>query len=227
MHLQNKSKTRDVFVKGPRIRHLASDSHHTRGFESRFGYDGADGPLAWHELSPDNALCATVKNQSPINMEPGKEVTVDGSSLAFQLYSYPHGVELENIGDTVQANVNGSVMLNDWVYNLVQFHFHTPSEHHLLGEHYPAEVGRPLQSQRSVSTRAISFDQPSQPCRSPVSSFSVGRVSIQRLLDDTALQRECGRRCRRSPSLLPPSRVPGPERYHQVQLALYRSTGAA
>ncbi|KAF4508823.1 hypothetical protein G6O67_005155 [Ophiocordyceps sinensis] len=52
-------------------------------------------------------------------MEPGKEVTVDGSSLTFQLYSYPHGVELENIGDTVQANVNG---------------------HHLLGEHYPAEV---------------------------------------------------------------------------------------
>ncbi|KAM4061199.1 eukaryotic-type carbonic anhydrase domain-containing protein [Hirsutella rhossiliensis] len=105
-----------------------------------YGYDGLNEPLAWHKLSANNSLCATGKNQSPINLVPSKELTIDGSSLAFQLYSYPEGGELENLGNTVQVQVNGSIMLDNWVYNLVQFHFHTPSEHHLMGEHFPLEV---------------------------------------------------------------------------------------
>lgn len=107
---------------------------------SGYGYDGPNGPLAWHKLSANNSLCATGKHQSPINLIPNRQRTTDGSSLALQLYSYPAGAELRNLGNTVQVQVNGSVMLNNWVYNLVQFHFHTPSEHHLMGEHFPLEV---------------------------------------------------------------------------------------
>lgn len=39
---------------------------------SNFGYTGLTGPLNWHNIEADNALCNTGSNQSPINI--GKDL---------------------------------------------------------------------------------------------------------------------------------------------------------
>ncbi|KAI9150676.1 Alpha carbonic anhydrase 1, chloroplastic [Paramyrothecium foliicola] len=103
------------------------------------GYHELDGALNWHGLSPNNSLCAVGKNQSPINLD-SKISTVAGSTFNFKVDSYPRGAELQNLGSTVQVHLNGSVIVKNKSYSLVQFHYHTPSEHHLLKEHYPLEV---------------------------------------------------------------------------------------
>lgn len=103
------------------------------------GYHTIEGPLNWHGLDAANSLCALGKNQSPINIDSTIKKQ-KGASFNFDVDSYPFGAELENLGSTVQVTLNGSVLVEDKHYDLVQFHFHTPSEHHLLGEHYPLEV---------------------------------------------------------------------------------------
>lgn len=85
-------------------------------------------------------LCGAGKNQSPINVVPGEEARKKGASLAFHLDSYPEGASFENTGHTVQVNISGSIRLNRSKYMFQQFHFHTPSEHHLAGEHFPSEA---------------------------------------------------------------------------------------
>jgi carbonic anhydrase len=108
--------------------------------EGKFGYDGLQGPINWHGLSPSNALCARGKSQSPVNIVPSDYDTVSGSSYNLEIPSYPDGAEIENLGTGVQVYVNGSAIVGDTTYALQQYHFHTPSEHRIGSEYYPMEV---------------------------------------------------------------------------------------
>jgi carbonic anhydrase len=109
--------------------------------EASFGYHELDGALNWHGLNELSAPCATGQNQSPINVIPSELTTVCGSSLQFDVEDAPEGLEFENLGTTVEVFAEGgSIVLGDATYNLAQFHFHTPSEHHINGEYFPAEV---------------------------------------------------------------------------------------
>jgi carbonic anhydrase len=112
----------------------------SRRAEGVFGYNELQGPLNWHGLGPENMLCATGKNQSPINVVAGEIKSVRGSSFGFKAPAYPKGAEFENLGTGVQVYVNGSATVRGKAYSLQQFHFHTPSEHHVGGEYYPMEV---------------------------------------------------------------------------------------
>jgi carbonic anhydrase len=49
-------------------------------------------------------------------------------------------VEFENLGTTIEVIVNGTTSVAGSDFQLVQFHMHTPSEHHLNGEYHPLEV---------------------------------------------------------------------------------------
>lgn len=105
-----------------------------------FGFHETEGALGWHGLNTANSLCANGKNQSPINIETNAIKKVAGSSLRFKVNSYPTGAEFLNLGSTVEAIANGTLVRSGKTYNLLQFHFHTPSEHHINGEHFGAEV---------------------------------------------------------------------------------------
>jgi carbonic anhydrase len=107
--------------------------------EGAFGFHELEGALNWHGLDPLNELCAVGTNQSPINVNGG-QTSVGGSSFSLSVNSYPSGAEFENLGTTVQVYADGSATVGGVSYNLAQFHFHTPSEHHLHGEYFPAEV---------------------------------------------------------------------------------------
>jgi carbonic anhydrase len=49
-------------------------------------------------------------------------------------------VEFENLGTTIEVIVNGTTTVAGSEFQLVQFHMHTPSEHHINGEYHPLEV---------------------------------------------------------------------------------------
>lgn len=78
-------------------------------------------------------------SQSPINILSVR--AVPGSHTTTLRYNTSHE-RVVNTGHSVQANYDeGSTVTFDGnVYDLVQFHFHTPSEHLIDGVRYPLEM---------------------------------------------------------------------------------------
>ncbi len=109
----------------------AVDHHH-------WGYTGEESPQHWGELSPDYALCASGMNQSPINITN----MVKGELPELAIDYKPGGYEVINNGHTIQVNYRpGSTLtLDGHPYELKQFHFHVPSENHILGKGFPMEA---------------------------------------------------------------------------------------
>ena len=98
------------------------------GVEVHWGYGDTDGPSAWGELSPDYATCAQGEQQSPINIR----TSLTSDSIKSLSTNYREsGVTVLNNGHTIQVNYDaGSIAHFDGQeYELLQFHFHTPSEH--------------------------------------------------------------------------------------------------
>lgn len=105
-----------------------------------FDHDAIGGPLDWQNLHrPTNNICAHGKYQSPINLDESIPSGL-GSGLNLELVNEPSGAELVNLGSTVQGFIKGRFRRDGKDYNVVQAHFHTPSEHHLNGEHFPMEA---------------------------------------------------------------------------------------
>lgn len=78
------------------------------------------------------------QSQSPIDL--ANPVLQDVPKLVF--HYQPSKVNIVNNGYTIQVDYDaGSYMELDGIrYDLLQFHFHTPSEHTVDGEHAEAEV---------------------------------------------------------------------------------------
>lgn len=84
------------------------------------------------------ATCVSRHHQSPINVTtPGKKAE---HKVEFK-YVSSHEV-VRNLGHTVELEYDkgSAIVFDDKTYQLVQFHFHTPSEHKIDAEHYPMEV---------------------------------------------------------------------------------------
>ena len=112
-----------------------------------WSYEGEGGPTNWGALSPVYALCKDGVGQSPIALTSGAAGTgatwtFNYGSTGFTLAHHEHVDELVDNGHTIQVKVEeGSTLtLNDKVYTLKQFHFHTPSEHTLDGKNLPMEM---------------------------------------------------------------------------------------
>jgi carbonic anhydrase len=108
--------------------------------KAHWNYDetGHGGPAHWGELSPEYTMCATGKNQSPINLTDMVE-----SDLSFISINYkPGGNEVVNNGHAIQVNYEpgSSITVNGHEYELKQFHFHTPSENTINGNSWPMEA---------------------------------------------------------------------------------------
>jgi carbonic anhydrase len=103
-----------------------------------WGYDGAHAPKNWAKLSPDFKMCSTGTMQAPIDLKApqigaANSVTRDYKSMPLKLI---------NNGHTIQVNATpGSTCTVDGErFELVQFHFHHPSEHLLAGKAKQLEV---------------------------------------------------------------------------------------
>ena len=104
---------------------------------SHWGYSGHQGPENWAKLSADNYSCVG-KNQSPINLSGFTESQL--KPITFNYKSGGH--EILNNGHTVQVNYKkgSNIEIDGKIFNLLQFHFHAPSENHINGQSYPLEA---------------------------------------------------------------------------------------
>jgi carbonic anhydrase len=95
-------------------------------------YRGKHGPTHWAELGPDFQGCSTGRAQSPIDIRNATAAPLP--ALEFSYGRVPLAVS--NNGHTIQVNVRPgqSLRVGDHVYELLQFHFHTPSEEHIKGK---------------------------------------------------------------------------------------------
>ena len=101
-------------------------------------YEGAEGPESWGKLDTSYATCGVGKSQSPIDI-----VHPDMQDLPNIVFHYqPSEVKILNNGHTVQVNYDpGSyIEIDGQRYDLLQFHYHAPSEHTLNGKSFAAEL---------------------------------------------------------------------------------------
>jgi carbonic anhydrase len=101
-------------------------------------YEGECGPEHWGELDPSFAACRDGLKQTPINLYEMKEVSKPQLSISYKATP----LTIKNNGHTIQVNyAEGSTLtVNGVTYRLLQFHFHTPSEHVKNGRTYPMEA---------------------------------------------------------------------------------------
>ena len=106
--------------------------------ETSWTYKANTGPNHWAELDETFALCGTGKGQSPTNLTAA--ASADLVNPDFHYESVP--LNLLNNGHTVQVPyAPGSyVVLDGDRYNLLQFHFHSPSEHTVDNRPWDAEL---------------------------------------------------------------------------------------
>ncbi|KAG0060946.1 hypothetical protein BGZ89_011850 [Linnemannia elongata] len=113
-----------------------------------YGADKA-GPSHWSLLDPAYVICDKGLQQSPVDINAdtlsrfvncaSKALTFDYKPLKDVIAHFNgHTVEVDW---TPSANAhNNTITIGKKMYNLVQFHFHTPSEHRINGRHADAEL---------------------------------------------------------------------------------------
>jgi carbonic anhydrase len=111
-------------------------------------YDGPAGPEHWAELSNRFVTCRDGRQQSPIDITlpvPGgvlPALRLQFPPAALRIAHHEHVADGINNGHTVQISYDDgdTLMLGDAAYELVQYHFHSPSEHTFSGRPFPMEM---------------------------------------------------------------------------------------
>lgn len=101
-------------------------------------YEGEEGPSHWGELCVGYSDCAG-STQSPVDI---KGAVADATLAAIAKSYGTSKTSILNNGHTIQFNYDAgsSITVNGEQYDLLQFHFHTHSEHLVNGTSYPMEV---------------------------------------------------------------------------------------
>lgn len=100
---------------------------------THWGYEGAGEPENWANLDPKNKVCATGERQSPIDIKDGIKVDLEPIQFSYR----PSNFRIIDNGHTLQISVGESaITLTGKTYELVQFHFHRPSEEKINGQRF-------------------------------------------------------------------------------------------
>lgn len=112
-----------------------------------WSYEGKDGPRFWGKLDPDFSLCKDGHKQSPIDIGKTTQASLqklgtDFSPAKLQIAHHEHIADEINNGHTIQVNYSegDTLTIGEDSFELIQFHFHSPSEHTVKGKHYPMEM---------------------------------------------------------------------------------------
>ena len=110
---------------------------HGSEWKTEWGYQGAIGPEQWGALAPEYAACDG-KEQSPVDIRAPAKASLP--ALHFDYRSGP--LVIDNNGVTIRVNYppgrsGDFLIVGDTRYQLVQFHFHRPSEEYIDGKPYP------------------------------------------------------------------------------------------
>ena len=104
------------------------------GAHGHWSYQGSEGPAHWHELNPEFKQCGLGQRQSPIDIRDGIPVELEPIQFDYKLSAF----RVIDNGHTVQVNLEpgNRIQVNGRRYELVQFHFHRPSEERLNGRQF-------------------------------------------------------------------------------------------
>jgi len=126
--------------------------------DPHWGYTGHEGPDAWGSLSPKYKECSEGKNQSPINVVHSMEANLEPLTLDYKSGS----MDIVNNGHTVQVDLSAgnTLTIDGTVFELKQFHFHTPSENEIEGKVYPLEAHFVhLDKDGNIAVLALMFEE--------------------------------------------------------------------
>ena len=123
----------------PKVEKAHGKSHkkHDKQHKAHWGYDGEGAPENWAKLDKGFALCGEGKQQSPVDIQTA-EMAKSSQPISFNYAT--SAINIVNNGHTIQVNYDGgsSIEKDGKRYDLLQFHFHSPSEHTIDGK--PADM---------------------------------------------------------------------------------------
>lgn len=99
---------------------------------AQWGYEGDLGPAHWGSLSKDYALCSEGLHQSPIEITESIPATLPKIELNYQ--TVPLTIQNNGHNVMVKADKAGGLKFGDEFYQILQFHFHAPSEEVMNGK---------------------------------------------------------------------------------------------
>lgn len=104
----------------------------------RWSYSGPTGPDHWGDLDSRFAAAKTGRQQSPIDLTGSYE---SGGETVFYTYQ-ASPLSVTNNGHSIQVDCppGSSISVGGRRYELLQYHFHTPSEHTVDGGFYEMEM---------------------------------------------------------------------------------------
>ena len=98
---------------------------------AHWSYSGETSPAHWGELKPTFSTCKSGRQQSPINITGAHSVALPVIEPSYQAVP----LHVLNNGHTIQINIapGSHITVAGKQYELLQFHFHSPSEHEIEG----------------------------------------------------------------------------------------------
>jgi carbonic anhydrase len=165
-----------------------------------WSYDGRSGPSHWGSISPKYSACSSGVQQSPLDIAV-RPPFVAGRPIIQLRHSYLNFTGTENTFTFTCAETGdlhcGTVKFEGTSYNLVNIHFHSPSEHRLNGVQYALEAHFVHKSAKGLTAVvAVLFDSAGTcnakrneevQCFLRAAASGVNRFSsIQRLFDPSS-----------------------------------------
>jgi carbonic anhydrase len=101
---------------------------------AHWSYSGATGPTHWASEDAAFAACGTGKHQTPIDIETAVSKPLPPIEFDYR----PIPLTVTDTGHSFQVNAptgSGGITVGGERYELVQFHFHRPSEEAIHGQH--------------------------------------------------------------------------------------------
>ncbi len=103
-----------------------------------WSYDGPGGPDHWVALAPENRVCGTGAEQSPIDLKGAIRAELPALKIDYKAQA----LRILNNGHTIQINAEPGqkLVVGADHFELVEYHFHHPSEHRIEGRRYAMEL---------------------------------------------------------------------------------------
>lgn len=105
---------------------------------AQWSYEGANGPAHWGDVDAASKVCTAGSQQSPVDIRSSIPARLPPLQIAWR--NRPDMIV--NNGHTIQVNAGpgNTLAVGKDKYDLLQYHFHHPSEHLVGGENFAMEV---------------------------------------------------------------------------------------
>jgi carbonic anhydrase len=105
---------------------------------THWSYEGDSGPANWSKINADWGKCASGTRQSPIDIRDGMKVDLEQIAFDYK----PSAFTVVDNSHTIMVTVGSGnyITLQNRMYELVQFHFHRPSEERINGKGFEMVV---------------------------------------------------------------------------------------